>query len=163
MAYILDTNIISEFMKEKANPQVIDWAQDHNEDLFLTTVSLMELNYGIMRMPEGKRKHTYREIADAITKECRDRIYSFDSFSAFLCAKLRCEAAAIGRPPQISDCMIAAICQRNNATLATHNVKDFEHYGIPLVDPFNYESETLKRLRREEAERAIGSDGESAN
>ena len=153
MAYVLDTNIVSEFMKKNANHGVIDWAQDHNSELYLTSITLLELNFGIMRMPEGKRRSAYREIVDAITKECAEHVYDFDSFSAYLCAKLRCDAESSGRPPQLTDCMIAAICQRNDATLVTHNTKDFEHFNIPLVDPFDYESETLKRLKREEAER----------
>ena len=160
MVYVLDTNIISEFVKKNANAGVIDWAQDHNEQLFITTVSIMELNYGIMRMPDGKRKGMLQEVINAIVEECADRVYPLDSFSAYLCAKLRCKAEALGRPPQIADCMIAAICQRNNATLVTHNTKDFEHYGIPLIDPFDYESDTLKQLRIREAERSPDKNGQ---
>ena len=153
MPYVLDTNIVSEFMKPCPNYGVIDWTQDHPEDLFLTSVTIMELYFGAMRLPEGARKRELLEIIDAIVKDCKDHLYCFDDFSAYLCAKLRCEAESTGRPPQIADAMIAAICQRNDATLVTHNTKDFEHFGIPLLDPFDYESETLKRLKREEATR----------
>ena len=90
---------------------------------------------------------------DVISKECADRIAVFDSFSAYLCARLHAKAKSEGRQGTIEDCMIAAICQRNNAILVTHNVKDFEHYSIEVFDPFGYESDTLKELRRREAER----------
>ena len=49
--------------------------------------------------------------------------------------------------------MIAAISKRNNAILATHNVKDFDYLGIETVDPFTYEPENLEELHRREAER----------
>ena len=45
--------------------------------------------------------------------------------------------------------MIAAICLRNDAVLATRNTKDFADLGVKLTNPFEYESETLKRLRKE--------------
>lgn len=150
MAYVVDTNIISEFLKASPNPHVIDWAQDHNEDIYLTTITIMELQYGIMRMSEGKRKSVLAEAVKAITEECTQRVFDFDGFSAYLCAALRCKAQAVGFTPQISDCMIAAICQRNNATLVTHNVKDFEAYGIDVYDPWDYESPILQALRQRE-------------
>lgn len=150
MIYILDTNIISEFMKPRANYGVIDWAQDHNSELFITTVTIMELQYGIMRMPDGKRKRALFEAINAITKECADRTLVFDGFSAYLCADMRCQAQRTGFTPQIADCMIAAICKRNDAVLVTHNVKDFESYGIELFDPFDYESPLMKELRGRE-------------
>ena len=153
MNYVLDTNIISEFTKPRPNPSVIDWAHDHNEEIFLNTVTLYELYYGIFCMPEGKLKKGLLETIDAIAEECSDRILGLDAFGSYLCAKMRSDAQRHGRQVTVEDAMIAAICQRNNATLVTHNTKDFEHFNIPLVDPFDYESETLKQLRREEAAR----------
>ena len=154
MAYIVDTTIITELLKKNPDPHVADWAEDFNEEVFFTSITIMELQHGIMRMPEGKRKDKLSRAMRAITKECSQRIYDFDSFSASLCATLRCRAEAAGFTPQLADCMIAAICQRNNATLVTHNAEAFEPYGIEVLDPWDYESptlETLKNRGREEA------------
>ena len=148
MNYVLDTNIISEFMKPNPDFGALCWAQDHSEEMYLTSITLMELQYGLMRMPEGKRKKQLKEHIEAITRECAERLYDFDGFSAYYCAELRCKAQSVGFTPQIADCMIAAICQRNGATLVTHNTKDFQCYEIDMIDPFGYESETLKELRR---------------
>lgn len=155
--YVLDTNIVSEITKPMAiaNPNAIDWLQDHNQDLYLTSVTIMELYYGIMRLPDGKRKRSLREHIDIIVQECSDKILPFDSFSGYLCGEMRCKAQSVGRVPAIADCMIAAICQRHGATLVTHNVKDFDYLDLKIVDPFEYESDTLKRLKAEEAKRAI--------
>ena len=153
MKYVLDTNIISEFMKPEPNFGALCWAQDHTDELFLTSITILELQYGVMCMPEGKRKQIYKEYIEGVTKDCVDRLFDFDSFSAYLCARLRCKAKAVGFTPQLPDAMIAAICQRNDATLVTHNVKDFEAYDIDVFDPFDYESDMLKELRRREAER----------
>ena len=151
MTYVLDTNIISEITKHPANPQVINWMQDHEADMYLTTITLMELNYGVMRLPDGKKKRRLREAVDMIAREHARRTYQFDGMSACYCAEMRREADAVGRTPQIADVMIAAICKRNDATLVTHNVKDFECFDIDTIDPFTYESPTLKRLKENEA------------
>lgn len=153
--YVLDTNIISEVTKPAADWNAICWIQDHEAESFLTTVTIMELNYGIMRLPEGRRKASLRSHIDAITKDCGDRILDFDSFSAYLCAMMRCKAQAAGRVPEIADLMIAAICQRHDAVLVTHNMKDFDYIdGLEVIDPFAYESPTLFRLKQQEEKRA---------
>lgn len=153
MPYVVDTNIISEVTKHRLNDNVLAWFWDYNQDVFLTTVSVMELHYGIMRLPDGKRKAALKTQINAIIKDCSDHIYPLDSFSAYLCADLRCRAHYAGRTPQIADLMIAAICKANNATLVTHNVKDFDYLGIDIVDPFDYEPLIRAELLHREAER----------
>ena len=161
MQYVLDTNVVSEIIKPKPDHNTMRWMQDHNESLYLNAVSIHELYYGVFLLPDGKRKDSLLERLGYITQDCTNRIFTFDAFSGHLCGKLYASIRQIGRQVSIEDCMIAAICQRNDATLATRNTKDFEHLGIPLVNPFEYESETLKRLKCEEAERAGGSDAEA--
>ena len=151
MKYVMDTNIVSEFLKPHPNQNAIWWAQDHNPDLLLNAVSIQELYFGLFTMPDGKRKESLKESIDAIVEECTDRILPFDAFTGYLCAEMHAFAKASGRPGTVEDLMIAAICKRNNAVLATHNTKDFDYLGIEVVDPFEYESETMKELRRREA------------
>ena len=150
MKYVVDTNIVSEFMKPSPNDNVIGWAQDHNKDILLSSITVQELYYGLFTMPNGKRKEILRESIDAIIRECKDRILPFDAFCSYLCAELRANTRRMGRPGTIEDLMIAAICKRNDAILVTHNTKDFDYLGIQLCDPFEYESETLKHLKRKE-------------
>lgn len=150
MRYVLDTNIISEFLKPDPNQNAIWWAQDYNADLLLNVVSIQELYFGIFTMPDGKRKARLKESIDAIVQECTDRILPFDAFAGYLCAEMHALANAAGRPGTIEDLMIAAICKRNEVVLATHNVKDFDYLGIEIVDPFEYESDLMKELRRRE-------------
>ena len=156
MMYVVDTNVISELFKPNPCHNVIWWMQDHNESIYLNAVTLHELHYGIGLLPEGRRKRIYLEKANAIAQECINRILPFDAFSGHLSGTLHAEARQAGRQGSTEDCMIAAICERHGATLATRNVKDFAHYGIKVVNPFEYESETLKMLRAREAQRKAG-------
>ena len=138
MKYIVDTNVVSELMKHEVNPQVIDWFHDREGSVYLTAITVKELHFGAMRLPEGKRKQRLQEAITAIVMDCADKTLSFDAFSGFLCAQLHCHAITSGRTPTIEDLMIAAICQRHSATLATRNTKDFDYLGIPLENPFTW-------------------------
>lgn len=154
MIYVLDTNVVSEIMKPEANWGVIDWIQDHNESVFLSAISVHELYYGIYLLPDSKRKTHFLELMEGFTRDRVGMILPFDAFAGYLCGKLYAEARKNGRPGTIEDCMIAAICMRNGATLVTRNTKDFEQYGIDLIDPFDYEPPLLQELREREKERS---------
>lgn len=138
MRYVADTNVISELMKREPCPNVIDWFQDREGQVFLTAVTVKELYFGMLRLPDGKRKRLLEEAITAIVMDCAGQTLAFDAYSGYLCAKLHDRACANGRTPTIEDLMIAATCQRNDAVLATRNTKDFDYLDIPLVNPFEY-------------------------
>lgn len=140
MRYVADTNVVSELMKRNPADNVIDWFQDHEGDIYLTAITIKELYYGMLRLPEGKRKARLKDTMTAIVMDCSDKTFAFDAYSGYLCAGLHEQAIASGRTPTIEDLMIAAICQRNDAILATRNTKDFDYLGINLVNPFEYEA-----------------------
>ena len=136
MKYVADTNVVSELMKKEPSVEVVDWFFDHEGDVYLTSVTIKELYFGMLRLPEGKRRRRLEETIGAIALDCSDKIFSFDAFSGYLCARLHELALASGRTPTIEDLMIAAICQRNSAVLATRNIKDFDYLGIEAANPF---------------------------
>ncbi len=136
MNYIADTNVVSELMKPCPNEYVIDWFFDHEGFIFLTSVTVKELYFGMLRLPDGKRKERLRQAITAIVMDCSDKTYSFDAFSGYLCAELHDRAIKAGRVPTIEDLMIAAISKRNDCILATRNTKDFDYLDIDLVNPF---------------------------
>lgn len=136
MIYIADTNIVSEIMKPQIDGNVLSWFWDHEGEIFLTSVTIQELYYGVLRMPDGKRKKKLRETIDSIVQDCADETFSYDGFSAFYCAQFHAQEVAAGFTPSVEDMMIAGICKRNEAILATRNTKDFMRLGIPLVNPY---------------------------
>jgi predicted nucleic acid-binding protein len=147
--YVLDTDIISELARQQPDFNVICWIQDHAEDVVLTAVSLEEIYYGILIMPDGKRKSRIKNAVDAIVQDCVDRILVFDAFCGYLCADVHAQAKRSGHTGTIEDFMIASICLRHNAKLVTRNVKDFDYInGLEAIDPFSYESPVLAELKR---------------
>lgn len=136
MNYVVDTNVVSELMRPQPSENVIDWFCDHEGQVWLTSITVKELYFGMLRLPEGKRKERLRQAITSIVMDCSSKTYSFDAFSAFLCAELHEQALSQGKAPAIEDLMIAAICKRNDCALATRNVKDFDYLAIDVVNPF---------------------------
>ena len=57
MTFLLDTNVVSEWVKQRPNPGVVQWLADIDEDrAFLSVVTLAELRHGIDRLPDGARR-----------------------------------------------------------------------------------------------------------
>ena len=118
MIYIADTNVVSELMKSDPTSNVIDWFQDHEGAVYLTAITVEELYFGMLSLPEGKRKRRLGEAITPIVMDCADKTLPFDAYCGYLCAQLHARATASGHTPTVEDLMIAAICQRNNAVLA---------------------------------------------
>lgn len=136
MLYIADTNVISELVKKEPSPNVLGWCESHENELALTVVTIEEMHFGALMLPEGKRRTKLLETIAQIIDVYESRTFSFDARAVLECARLHRKAIAAGRTPTIEDLMIAAICICQDATLATRNVRDFDYLGIRLVNPF---------------------------
>jgi predicted nucleic acid-binding protein len=135
---VLDTNIISEMLRQAPNGRVLAWldAQPASE-LYLCTPVLAELYYGISRLIQSARKRglmsSYRQVVD---ESFTGRILAFDAGAAEDYGELMAKLAAQGTPMSLIDGMIAAVARTNGATLATRNTAHFSRADIPLIDPF---------------------------
>ena len=80
---VLDTNVLSEIMKASPSPRVMDWwSQQQSGELFITTVTVAEILYGIEILPGGKRRDSLRDEAEvAFTQDFAGRILPFDEAS----------------------------------------------------------------------------------
>lgn len=136
MRYVVDTNVVSELTKAQPNPMAVSWLSQHAGDALLTAITVEEMRFGCLMLPEGKRRAKLSETIDNIVDVYASRTLSFDARAAEECAKLHRLAIREGRSPAIEDLMIAAICVCHDAVLVTCNVRDFDYLGINLVSPF---------------------------
>lgn len=134
--YLLDTNVISERMKAQPDPAVIRWLDENKEELYLPAVVLDELRYGVLRLPEGRRRDGFAMAVDKLASAYADKIVPFDAKAAWKSAEFRWQAYSSGLTPSVQDMMIAGIAAGCGAVLATRNVKDFAFLGIEIVNPF---------------------------
>jgi predicted nucleic acid-binding protein len=135
---VLDTNVLSEAMRERPEPRVIEWLQRQSESEALTTaVTKAEILYGIATAPAGRKRTTLQAAADRVlNRTFAGRILAFEDKAASHYAQIAAARRARGRPIKPLDAQIAAIARLHNATLATRNTRDFEDCGIRLVDPW---------------------------
>lgn len=142
-AFVIDTNIISETVKETPNPLVINWLKENAVNLYLTSITVGELRFGEYMLPEGKRRDALKEWIDSLLLDYSESIFDFDARAADSCAKFHEQAVASGHTPTIEDLMIAGIAKTNNAVIVTRNVKDFEYLDLPVFNPFEPKEDVL--------------------
>ena len=140
---ILDTNVISDIMNLSTDPHVADWIASIPPDrLFLTSITIDELVYGLGLLPDGKRKRGFEGTINAVIRNYADRTFSFHPTDALICGAVRARRRRLGQPIGLADAQIAAIAKHNNCTVATRNIADFQHIGVRLINPWNYTSPT---------------------
>ena len=135
---VLDTNIISEMMKSIPSPLVVAWIDQQNVDeLFITTITIAEIVYGLKTLPTSKRRTTLEDaFYKTITQSFESRILFFNELSAHCYGKLMAVRKNIGKPMSILDGQIAAIAQDSGFAVATRNIRDFSDCGLDLINPF---------------------------
>ncbi len=135
---VLDTNVLSELMRHEPDAVVVEWVdRQPADDVYLTSVTLAELLYGIVRLPDGRRKAALAELLEAMVADDFDhRVAAFDATAAAHYADIAVRRERAGRPISAADAQIAAICRSHDAVLATRNVDDFTETGISVVNPW---------------------------
>ena len=136
---VLDTNVISEIFRPSPEPRVIEWLVSLTGDVAITSITLAELLAGVRSLPDGRRKDDLAQrIEQAVAPYRGSRsVLAFDADAAERYAEVLASREAAGAPVSTADAQIAAICLAHGATCATRNVKDFQHTGVELVDPWN--------------------------
>ena len=135
---ILDTNVLSEFMRAVPHPAVMNWiVQQVASEIFVTTITQAEMYYGLAVLSMGKRRSDMeRAVQQTFEQDFPERILSFDSAAALEYAKLASFRRQIGKPIAQADAQIAAIALSKNAVLATCNIADFCGCPLTLVNPW---------------------------
>ncbi|MGL5808808.1 MAG: type II toxin-antitoxin system VapC family toxin [Nocardioides sp.] len=133
---VVDTNIISEMMRGEPHRKVLAWV-DGVGTLHTTAVTLAEIDYGIARLPAGRRKDRLATTAAEVFAAFGDVILAFDARAARRYARIVADRERTGRPIAAADAQIAAICDSRRATLATRNTGDFDGTGIGLINPWD--------------------------
>ena len=136
---ILDTNVLSELMRALPHPTVLAWLdRQPASSVWISTITLMEIDFGLYRMPEGKRRdRMIRELENILREEIEERYAAFDKAAAGQAAFLMALLETKGRPMEFRDAMIAGTVLSTNAELATRNVSHFGGLGIKLVNPWD--------------------------
>jgi predicted nucleic acid-binding protein len=138
MSFLLDTNVVSEWVKSRPDRSVVAWLAAVDEDqVFISVVTLAELRYGIERMtPSSRRNRLAQWLRDDLPLRFDGRVLSIDPIVADAWGKVVARSEAAGRPIGAMDAFIAATAAAHGLTLVTRNVPDFEASIKAIINPW---------------------------
>ncbi len=135
---LLDTNVVSEVMKARPAEAFVTWLNgQHSEKLYVSSITIGEISYGLRILPDGKRRSGLRERFERFVALAFDqRVLAYDESAARIYGDLMGDRKELGLPMSVPDGQIAAIARLNHLAVATRNVVGFENCGIDVVNPF---------------------------
>lgn len=137
MKFLLDTCVISALRKPGENESLVEWITDIDEsDLYLSAITIGELEKGVSRLPESKKKNAVSEwVRHAVANRFGNRILPVDAAVAARWGELIGAQEKKGKTMPILDAFIAATAIAADCTLVTRNTKDFADCGVRLLNP----------------------------
>lgn len=135
---LLDAHVVSEAMKPTPDPWVRRWLDAQVADtVFLSSVTVAELLFGISALPKGKRKDRLTTAFDAVLALFAERILPFDTQAARRYADLAVRARATGKGLPTPNGYIAAIAATHGFAVATRATSPFTAVGLKAIDPWS--------------------------
>lgn len=134
---VLDTNVVSEAMKPKPDPAVRAWLNKQSaETLYLSSVTLAELLFGIAALPNGKRKDLLNQALDGLMELFRERVLPFNTDAARKYADLVVSARNAGYGFPVPDGYIAAIAAAHGYQVASRDMAPFQAANVDVINPW---------------------------
>jgi toxin FitB len=138
MKYLLDTNVISEPMKVRPNPGVMNWLAGQDEDeVFISVVTITELRCGIERLATGKRRDILEQwLRKDLSGRFEGRVLAIDIEVADACGRLVARSEGLGHPIEPRDAFIAATAGVHGLTLVTRDASEFQPAVKSILTPW---------------------------
>ena len=133
--FLLDTNVVSELVKPAPEPRVIAFLTSQT-DLWLSTIVLHELDFGLNLLPRGHHRDRLSSVLSMFLSEYSDQIIPVDRREAEQAAAMRAQARRLGRALYLADALIAGTAKAHDLSLATRNVMDFNDLGVEVTNPW---------------------------
>lgn len=132
----LDTNVVSELMRDVPHPAVLAWLDaQRSSELYLPSVAMAELLFGVEDLPQGKRRALERTLGVWL-EMFAGRVLPLDEAAAHAYAKRAVAARRAGRALPVADGYIAAIAAAHGACVATRDVRPYQSAGVDAVNPW---------------------------
>jgi toxin FitB len=138
LIYLLDTCVVSEFVKPLPAPSVIHWLRKNDDrTMAISVITLGEIQSGISRLESGRRRDELQAwLVGKLIPRFDQRILSLSLEDALAWGELAGKARRMGRPLPAADALIAATAISHRLTLVTRNTQDFEPMSVPLLNPW---------------------------
>jgi predicted nucleic acid-binding protein len=138
MKFLLDTCVVSEFIAKQPDSGLVEWIDSQAEEkLYLSVISIGEIKKGIEKLPySGRRSGLTRWLEDDLLIRFKDRILPIDVNVMLVWGSLTANLEQQGKTMTAIDSLIAAIAIQGELDLVTRNETDFEHSGVPVINPW---------------------------
>jgi predicted nucleic acid-binding protein len=138
--YLVDTNVISAAAPARpVSPTLIEWMDAHSASLFLSVVTVAEIEDGIAKSRRERATRKSSDLAswlEAVLHLYGDRILAFDAPTARIAGAMADRARGQGHAPGFADIIVAATAQRHGLTILSRNTRHFEPLGVAVLNPF---------------------------
>jgi toxin FitB len=136
--YLLDTCVLSEFVRPKPETKVVGWLNSVDaEHLFLSVVTIGEIQFGISsRPPSNRRTELEVWLNVSLREQFAERVLSLDSDTFTTWGQLMAERKQRGEPMGVMDSLITATALHHKMILVTRNVSDFQGSGLSILNPW---------------------------
>jgi len=137
MKVLMDTCVISELIKTSPDRNVLTWFEStKEEDIYISSLTLGEIEYGISRLPDGKKKNDIASWFRNVKDQLREHTVPVTSEIALKWGVIRANIQKKGYEISVVDGIIAATSICGNFTLATRNISDFRHVDMDIINPW---------------------------
>lgn len=137
MKYLADTCVLSELLRKSPDPSVVRWAEENEPMIYLSVLTLGELQKGAAKLPDSKRKEKIQAWIDRdLAERFSERILSVDAEIAGLWGTMTGEAEQQGRKLPVIDSLIAATAVSRNLIVATRNLEDLSRCRVRVFNPW---------------------------
>ena len=136
--FLLDTNCISELVRPKPEPRVMEWMEAVDEAmLYLSVLTVGEIRKGLAGLPQSKRR-THLETWLEVELQARfaGRIVPIDAAVADRWGLVAAEAKRKGKTLSVIDGLLAATAIHHNLTVVSRNARDFTNTQVPILNPW---------------------------
>jgi predicted nucleic acid-binding protein len=138
--YLVDTNVLSAASPNRpASPALVEWMDAQSASLFLSVVTIAEVEDGIAKLRREKATRRSRDLAqwlEAVLHLYGDRVLGVDTPTARIAGQLSDRARGQGHAPGLADIIIAATARQHGLTILSRNARHFAPLGVSVLDPF---------------------------
>ena len=135
MNWLVDTNVISELSRKAPDAKVSQWLLDHQEQLYLSVLTVGELEKGLAKIADpARRTRLQRWIREEVAEWFEGRLLPVDQTVAIRWGQL---AGSLRDPLPAIDTLIAATALTHGLTVATRNTNDLVRTGVALFNPWS--------------------------
>ena len=139
MSYLLDTNVVSEWVRPRPDANVVRWLADVDEDrVYVSVITFGEIRRGIEEMAAGRRREALKSwLENALPARFEGRILAVDRVIAEAWGTAMAASGKLGVHLSAMDAFFAATAEIQGLTMVTRNTKHFEKLGISLLNPWH--------------------------